>query len=170
MKLYPGDSFRRTVLVPGLILILCLVFIVISAGAASAREIPPTTTTAPLFTARVVEMTTAPVQQTVTCPAPCSCMERSAAITAWGADGFTQCAELPCAYGSTATGLLIVKNCFKPKAVTVPAFQYVPPATTTPAPGYVQGVPGLATTTTIALAQFTPKEKVVAPVAGFKAP
>jgi hypothetical protein len=174
MKPYLSDSSRYSVLVPGIILILCLAFIVVSVGAAApARGTPiPATTTVSPFATRAVEITTAPAQQTVTCEAPCSCMERSAAIAAWGADGFTRCAELPCSYGSTATGLPVEKYCFKQKAVTVPAFQYVSPlATTTPTLTYVQVVQlPITTTTTLALAQVNPPEKIPAPHSEFKAP
>jgi hypothetical protein len=67
-------------------------------------------------------------------------MERAAAIAAWGADGFSQCAELPCTPGRAATGVSPERYCFRPRAsvstISTIAFQ-----TLTPTPTPVLGEP-----------------------------
>lgn len=121
------------------ILILCLACIAVTASAATTGRGAVPATTSPYRLQPTIELET-PTPQTITCQAPCSCMERSRAIAAWGADGFTQCAELPCGYGSSETGLPVEKYCYKQKtATTVPGRVYVPPVTTTVT--YVQYVP-----------------------------
>jgi hypothetical protein len=74
-------------------------------------------------------------------------MERSRAITAWGADGFTPCSETPCGYSYTVAGAPIEKYCFKQKTVTTsPLVRYVPPVTTVTYP-HVVTIPVVTTTT-----------------------
>ena len=157
---------RCSVLVPGIILILCFACISVSVDAAApiASRSVAVTTPAPTPVQRVLVTTTATTPPTVTCQAPCSCMDRAAAIAAWGADGFSQCAELPCAYERAAAGAPVEKYCFLQKAVTtLPVVQYAqPPVTTTPipAPVYVQVVPVLAISApTTALPQAKPLPK-----------
>jgi hypothetical protein len=43
------------------------------------------------FRPLVTQTTPAPVP----CQAPCQCLERSVAVETWGADGFTQCLNMP---------------------------------------------------------------------------
>jgi hypothetical protein len=116
---------------------VCILIIVLAvcgtAGAATTGR-GSTTTTSPFIEQRVITAVT--TQPPVTCTAPCSCMDRPSAITAWGADGFTQCAELPCAYGREVTGAVVEKYCFQQKATLVAGTTILPyrvaPVTTTP--------------------------------------
>jgi len=93
------------------VLVLC--------GPAAATLIQPATTTAtaPVFQLRqtIPLVTLAP--ETVACQPPCSCMERSRAEAAWGADGFTQCSEKACGYSSSSQGA-VGQYCFRQKAAT----------------------------------------------------
>jgi hypothetical protein len=74
-------------------------------------------------------------------------MDRTAAIAAWGVDGFTQCTELSCGDGYTATGLPAEKYCYKQKPETSsPLVRYVPQVTTTGT--YAHYVPVSLQTTT----------------------
>lgn len=141
--------------IPGVVLLLCLAFLV--AGVSAATRGVPATTTFPLDIPRVITtVTTEPPPQTVTCQAPCSCMERSAAIATWGPDGFYQCADLPCSYERTASGAAIQKYCFRQKVVTTETtlVSYMPaqvPVVTTTTPMYAQIVPAVGTTTPVAV-------------------
>ena len=65
--------------------------------------------------------TTTPV--TVSCTAPCQCMEQSAAVSTWGANGFIRCSESACDYSLSVTGAPVTKFCFQPKATTTPTYQ-----------------------------------------------
>lgn len=157
--LYCNRRFSLTV-----ILVLCLSCIALSADAASTRGLPVTTPTTPAFGLARTIVTITPTPQTITCQAPCQCMERSRAIAAWGSDGFTQCAEKACGYSYTAAGLPIEKNCYKQKTVTtVPGRVYVPPATTTVTPTFRQRLTvSVSTTPTTPLPkQVVPKKETV---------
>jgi hypothetical protein len=101
--------------------------------------------------------TTAAPQQTVSCQAPCECLQRTSAIRTWGEDGFTQCSELPCAvtYGTIAA--VPSSYCFRPKVTAIRtglAVQTVSPAlfiTTTPTTAIpVAGKPGTVTQVAVA--------------------
>jgi hypothetical protein len=129
-KLSCNRRFSLTV-----ILVLCLACIAITTDAATSGQGTPVPTTISAFQLQpTIELVT-PTPQTVTCLAPCRCMDRTAAIAAWGADGFTQCAELSCASGRSATGTPIEEYCFRQKAVTTTIVQYRQvPETTTPLP------------------------------------
>ncbi len=115
---------------PAIFLILFFTCLVMTASAATTgRSVPITTTSSPLQPS-IALATTPP--QTVTCQAPCSCMEPARAEIAWGAGGFTQCAEMACGYGYTAAGAPIEKYCLKQKTVTVrQSVSILPRATTT---------------------------------------
>jgi hypothetical protein len=153
------------------VLLLCLAFLV--AGVSAATRGVPATTTFPLDVPRVITtVTTEPPPQTVTCQAPCSCMERPAAIATYGADGFYQCSDLPCSYERTASGAALQKYCFRQKVITTETTQivYLPaqvPVVTTTTPVYAQIVPAVGTTTAnpiVAQQQVVPAVKVVPPV------
>lgn len=75
------------------------------------------------FRPLVTPTTPAPVP----CQAPCQCMERSAAVETWGADGFTMCSKTACDYVKDVTGAPVTKYCFQPTAA--------PAVTTTTSPG-----------------------------------
>ena len=93
--------------------------------------------------------TTAAPQNTVTCQAPCECMQRAAAIRLWGEDGFTQCNERPCAVTYGVTAAVPSSYCFRMKVTAIRtsfSVQTINPAlfvttTTTAAPVAVQ--PGI---------------------------
>ena len=71
--------------------------------------------------------TTTPVP--VACQAPCQCMEQTAAVQQWGADGFSLCSERACEYSQAVTGAVVTKYCIQPKikaAVNVTGLQRVP--------------------------------------------
>lgn len=109
-------------------LLLCL-------PVAAATRGVPATTTSPFDRAQVI--TTAATPAVVACPAGCSCMDRAAAVAAWGDGMFTQCSETPCAYDKEATGATVTKYCFRQTAAptTVTYAQVVaPPVTTTTTP------------------------------------
>ena len=130
------------------ILILCLACIAISADAASTRVLPTTTTTT-VYQLRPTIALATPTPQTISCPAGCECMERSRAITAWGSDGFTQCAEKACGYSYTAAGLPIEKYCYKQKTITaLPPVPNPPPTTTVTYP-HVVTIPVITQTTKV---------------------
>ncbi len=139
--------FRR--IVPVVILLLLFPGIAIYAetiaNPPALRTAAPATTTVPttIVRATVIPMATPP--PTVSCQAPCTCMERSRAISAWGTDGFTQCAEQPCGYDNMAADPPVELYCLKKKTVTVAQVAPVAPLVTettkapsalsTPAPG-----------------------------------
>jgi hypothetical protein len=129
---------------PAILLILCLACITVTASAATTgRSVP--TTTSPFQLQPTIALAT-PTPQTVACQAPCSCMDRPSAIAAWGADGFSQCAERLCASGRSPTGAPIEKYCFRQKAVITTAIQYRQvPVTTTPVPARRDIVPATPT-------------------------
>jgi hypothetical protein len=155
---------RCSVLVPGIILILCLACISVSVDAAApivSRSVV-VTTPAPTLIQRVLVTTTATTPPTVTCQAPCECMDRTAAIAAWGTDGFTQCAELPCAYERAPTGAPVEKYCFRQKAVTTTGGVQTRelPVTANPTPTFAQIIPASVTSTpTNAIPQIVPMQK-----------
>jgi hypothetical protein len=66
----------------------------------------------PFYCYRPVTSTTTPVP--VSCKAPCECMEGTAAMEKWGANGFTQCSERACGYSRAVTGAQATKFCFRP--------------------------------------------------------
>jgi C1A family cysteine protease len=145
------------------LLILCLACIAVTASAATTgRSVP--ITTSPFYLQPTIELAT-PAPQTVTCQAPCSCMERSRATAAWGADGFTQCNEKACAYSYTAAGLPIESYCFRQKTATVPEVIGVRPLVTTTATlTFAQPVRIPVTTTqTPAIPQQVPPKKEKGP-------
>jgi hypothetical protein len=86
------------------ILILSLATIAVPVTAA----ISPTINNVRLVT------TTAP-PTIISCPAPCQCLAYSEAVSQWGANGFTQCAELPCEISRSATGAPVEKHCYRQK-------------------------------------------------------
>lgn len=55
----------------------------------------------------------------VPCQAPCQCLDRSAAVQQWGANGFSQCSESACEYGMAVTGAPSAKYCFQQKTRAV---------------------------------------------------
>jgi len=106
---------------PYVFVVLCCTCMVmsVSAVAVSTRAIPD------------LAMTKAPLPAVVTCTAPCTCLDRTAAITAWGADGFVQCADQPCGSGLSPAGAQVQKFCFRQNFVTPPS-AYINPVATTP--------------------------------------
>jgi C1A family cysteine protease len=118
------------------ILLLCLAFTVDAATVNRQIPVAATTTAAPVLVQRVLVTTTPTPAPTVTCQAPCECLERSAAVAKWGDAGFTQCAELPCAHGMEVTGAPVEKYCFQPKVTptltVLSRVSFIPVSTTTP--------------------------------------
>lgn len=102
-----------------LLVILVLTIPVFAAAAPVSGNDRVALTTVPATT------TSAPVT-TVSCAAPCQCLLYADAVSQWGADGFTPCAEHPCEVSRSITGAPVEKYCYKPK-------EQVAPATTTPA-------------------------------------
>ena len=131
--------FTRCILIL-LILALTVSFFVPAAPAAGYSRI--TLTLAPATT-------TPATVKTVTCVAPCRCLEYPGAVRLWGDGGFTQCAELPCEVSQSVTGSPVEMYCYKPKPVTAPA-------TTTPAPTTaISTVPVTTVTTQYAFPAMT---------------
>jgi hypothetical protein len=168
---YPSGTkniFHRIFL--SLALLLCLAFITSSVGAATTVRGSTTTTTSPFTAQRVITtVTTVPTTvPPVACIAPCSCMERSAAEAVWGSDGFSQCAEVPCAYERTASGAPVQKYCFHKKEVIPATTTFIPirqqPVTTTPTPVSAQlaGAVGPTTPAPGAQQQISEKSSVTA--------
>jgi len=58
--------------------------------------------------------TTQPPESTVTCQAPCECMDLATAQDKWGPDGFSQCEKIPCGYSKDMTGALVTQYCIQP--------------------------------------------------------
>jgi hypothetical protein len=108
------SSVRR--FAPAVLLLLCLACIAVTADAATTgRSVP--TTTSPFQLQPTIALVT-PTPQTVTCQAPCECLDQQAATAKWGDGGFSQCAEHPCEYGRSVTGAPVEKYCYKQKAGT----------------------------------------------------
>lgn len=103
--------------------ILALVLLACSPAAAAPLVVRPGVT--PSF---AIATTTAATPQTVSCTAPCQCLFRSEAIAQWGSDGFSQCAELPCAVVASAAAAPQEKFCFrqKPPATIITASATTP--------------------------------------------
>jgi hypothetical protein len=166
MDPYPPKKSPGPGIAPAVILIVCLACLVMTADAAASVRVPVTATTTPSpLVLRTVPIVTVTTQPTVTCPAPCSCMDRQSAVSTWGADGFLQCAEVPCAYEASPTGADGEKYCFRPKALPTTAFvQNRDLPLVTPAPTFAELVTvPVATTTTLTVSPVNPPGKVVAP-------
>jgi hypothetical protein len=122
--------------------LLCLVLLVlVCTGGAGAINLNPQITINPNYIVIPTTPMTTTQPQTVTCTAPCECMLQSGAVAKWGADGYTQCSELPCGQQqAVAAGIAAVpvnKYCYKAKPVKVVTArllvtQNIPPAVTVP--------------------------------------
>ena len=64
----------------------------------------------PFYCFRPVTTPTTPAP--VACQAPCQCMEQTAAVEKWGANGYSWCSRSACEYSQAVTGALVTKYCF----------------------------------------------------------
>lgn len=139
-KSHSGYSYRSFFLC-----IACVSVIIFCCGGVSTvtgGTRLPVTPTLNLVTVTTIPATAAP-PQTATCSAPCECLFRSEAVAKWGEAGFSQCAELPCAYSGGAIAAPAEKYCYRQKAVTTTTTNLINPgysfqtvtATSTPSSG-----------------------------------
>jgi C1A family cysteine protease len=78
----------------------------------------PTFTLAPVTLVTATPTATQAVQ-TISCTAPAECLYESEAATKWGADGFSQAAELPCYYNAAMVAAPTTKYCYKQKPLNL---------------------------------------------------
>jgi len=104
---------RSCLFLPCTILVL-LLFCCIVPCSGAITGLAPKVTINP-GNAAIITTTSAP-PATVTCQAPCECLQRTTAVRKWGEGGFTQCSASPCSGswgGDVAPGY-----CFKQNPVT----------------------------------------------------
>jgi hypothetical protein len=110
---------------------------------------PTLTAVIPYYCYKPIDTTTpAPVP----CQDPCQCMEQTAAVQQWGANGFIQCSQTPCEYSMAVTGAPSAKYCFQQKTravVNITGVKRVPisiaAVTTTPAVAHINMTPAPVT-------------------------
>jgi hypothetical protein len=118
-------------------LLSLVLLVLVCTGGAGAINLNPQITINPNNIVIPVTTLTTTQPQTVTCQAPCECMLQSGAVAKWGADGYTQCSELPCGQQqAVAAGIAAVpvnKYCYKAKPVKVVTARLLVTPTTQPA-------------------------------------